>query len=320
VRELALFSGAGGGLLGSLLLGWHTVAYVERDAYCQQVLRARIADGYLHDGPIYDDVRTFPAEEWRGRVEVVSAGFPCQPFSVAGRQLGEGDPRNMWPATERVLRLVRPRFALLENVPGLIARAYFGTVLGDLAALGFDAEWGVLGADDVGAPHRRKRLWIVAYRHGDGAGVRRGAAGDSVIVADAEDLGRQWTRRARDRRTGLADRCTWWLVDPADVGHAELDGLEGSGDDTQGRPTGSVAAPGVDDPMRRRHRPPDEALRTGRDCDECAGRRQPEPHVGRVAHGVAARVDQLRALGNGQVPLVAAEAWRLLCERAGLEV
>jgi DNA (cytosine-5)-methyltransferase 1 len=185
MNELALFAGAGGGLLGSKLLGHRIVGYVEYDGYCQEVLKARVRDGLLDAAPLFGDIRRFIADGWadryRGLVDIVSAGFPCQPFSGAGKELGADDPRNMWPETAEVLERVRPRVALLENVPRLLSSGYFGRVLADLAAIGFDAEWGVLGAADVGAPHRRKRLWVVAHRErqrleghaGDGAGVDR---------------------------------------------------------------------------------------------------------------------------------------------------
>ncbi|MCA9233308.1 MAG: DNA cytosine methyltransferase [Planctomycetales bacterium] len=162
MNELALFAGAGGGLLGSRLLGWRTVCAVEIDDYCQRVLLQRQRDGCLEKFPIWDDVRTFGGHEWRGRVDVVTAGFPCQPFSCAGKRRGAADERNMWPATARVLGEVRPRYALLENVPALVTSGYFGRVLGDLAALGFDARWGVFSAGTIGAHFAGGRLWIFA--------------------------------------------------------------------------------------------------------------------------------------------------------------
>lgn len=162
LRELSLFSGAGGGVWGGLLLGWETVCYVEHDSYCQQVLRARIRDGLFHDAPIWDDVVTFDGLPWRGQVDVVTAGFPCQPWSTAGKRKGEQDNRNLWPATSRVIGEVRPRFVFLENVPRLTRQAYFGTIIGDLAKLGYDAAWSVLSAASVGALHLRKRLFILA--------------------------------------------------------------------------------------------------------------------------------------------------------------
>ena len=170
MRELSLFSGAGGGLLGSHLLGWTTVGYVEYDEYCQKILCQRINDGDLPKAPVFGDVRRFItdgyAKAYKGLVEVVSAGFPCQPFSVAGKQRAVQDERNMWPATAEVLRIARPRYALLENVPGLLATSheYFGTILADLAHLGFDAEWGVLGAHHAGALHKRNRLWVWCWQ------------------------------------------------------------------------------------------------------------------------------------------------------------
>lgn len=164
MNELALFAGAGGGLLGSILLGWRTVCYVEKDPYCISVIKARIADGYLCDAPIWDDITTFDGKPWSGSVDIVTAGFPCQPFSVAGKRKGGNDDRNMWPETIRIIREVRPTFALCENVPGLIAgdHGYFGRILNDLSQSGYDARWRIVSAADVGAPHLRKRLWILA--------------------------------------------------------------------------------------------------------------------------------------------------------------
>jgi DNA (cytosine-5)-methyltransferase 1 len=186
VRELSLFSGAGGGLLATHhLLGWKTCGYVEFNDYCQRVIAARIRDGLLTDAPIFGDIRTFVSEgyaaSYTGLVDVVSAGFPCQPFSVAGKQAGADDERNMWPATRDVIRIVRPRSVLLENVPGLLGTGYVWTIFADLAALGFVGRWGVLGAAEFGAPHLRERLWIVAHDNS-----RRGAGhiqGGSVVEA-----------------------------------------------------------------------------------------------------------------------------------------
>ena len=153
-------------MLGSKLLGWRTIGYVEYEKYCQEIIKQRIADGILDIAPIFGDIKKFIsdgyAQLYSDRVDVVSGGFPCQPFSVAGKRLGVDDPRNMWPSTIECIRIIRPRFAFLENVPGLLTHKYFGRILGDLAESGYDARWTVLGADDVGANHRRKRLWILA--------------------------------------------------------------------------------------------------------------------------------------------------------------
>jgi len=172
LRELSLFSGAGGGLLGTThLLGWQTVCYVEWDSYASDVLCARIADGVLCDAPIWTDVWSFDPHPWRGHVDVISAGFPCQPFSVAGMQRAGDDPRDGWPPTVRIIRAIRPKLVYLENVAGLLAgsHGYFGRVLGELAEMGYDARWCVLSAGELGAPHRSDRLWVRAeLRNSDG--------------------------------------------------------------------------------------------------------------------------------------------------------
>src|SRR5579859_4158515 len=149
MNELALYAGGGGGLLASRLLGWRTVCYVERDPYCVQVIKARIKDGWLDDAPIWDNARTFGGRRWRGLVDVVSGGFPCQPFSGAGNRLADRDPRNLWPATLRIIRAVRPEWCFLENVSRLITYPYFGRILGDLAESGFDCAWECLPASAV---------------------------------------------------------------------------------------------------------------------------------------------------------------------------
>ena len=129
-------------------------------------------DGLIDRAPIFGDIRAFISEgyaaSYKGMVDVITAGFPCQPFSVAGKGLGEDDPRNMWPATLECINLVRPQFAFLENVPGLLSSGYFGRILGDLAESGYDARWRVLSAAEVGAPHKRDRLWILAYSTANG--------------------------------------------------------------------------------------------------------------------------------------------------------
>ena len=168
MRELSLFSGYGGFSLGLKLSGINTrtVAYVEWEKYPQEIIKARINDGILDDAPIFGDVSTFRGEQFRGVVDIITAGFPCPPFSVAGKQRGTDDARNKWPDTLRVISEVRPKYVLLENVPGILTASkskgtpsYGAVVVGQLAEVGYDCFWEVIGADDVGAPHRRKR-WI----------------------------------------------------------------------------------------------------------------------------------------------------------------
>lgn len=228
--ELSLFSGAGGGLLGTThLLGWRTVCYVEWDKYAVDVLKARIRDGYLHDAPIWDNAFTFDGRPWAGLVDVVTAGFPCQPFSVAGKGLSENDPRNGFPAVIRILREVRPRFALLENVPGLISKSYFKHILGQLSEAGFDTEYDCLSAAEIGANHKRERLWIFS----DAAIARKGSIpirarrsfeksidldGSGEDVPDAaierlEGAESTWSKRTNGRTAERLEH-DWWAVEP----------------------------------------------------------------------------------------------------------
>lgn len=162
LRELALFAGGGGGILGGRLLGWRTVCAVEYDDHARRVLMARQDDGCLEPFPIWDDVSTFDGRPWRGAVDVVSGGFPCQDISTAGNGAGLAGARSgLWSEMARIVREVRPRFAFVENSPALTFRG-LGVVLGDLAEMGYNAAWGVLGGKHVGAPHLRERIWIVA--------------------------------------------------------------------------------------------------------------------------------------------------------------
>ncbi len=321
MRELSLFTGAGGGLLGTKLLGWEHIGYVEWNEYCQQVIAARIRDGYLPIAPIFTDVREFvqsgAAEKYRGFADVVSAGFPCQPFSVAGKQAGAADERNMWPATAEVIRRVQPRSVLLENVPGLVSCGYIGTVLADLAALGYVGRWGVLGAADAGAPHRRDRLWIVAHTDRDGcqAGDGWGVVSDADRIGAGEEPGREFEQS----RAGGA----------SSVAHTQGESGNGGGDHAgvcveRGQVpesgNGGGAAP-VADPDR----PQCAGVRgtfgvQPEHADACGAGRwwaadpadDPESGVGRMAPRMADGVDRLKAIGNGQSSAVVRRAWECL--------
>ncbi|UOF77112.1 cytosine specific methyltransferase [Caudoviricetes sp.] len=168
MNELALFAGAGGGILGGKLLGWRTVCAVEWEPYPASVLCARQNDGLLPPFPIWDDVQTFDGKPWRGIVDVVSGGFPCQDISAAGKGAGiDGERSGMWGEMARIICEVRPKFVFVENSPMLTSRG-LGRVLGDLASMGFNARWGVLGSVDVGLATNRDRLWIVASAIGNG--------------------------------------------------------------------------------------------------------------------------------------------------------
>jgi DNA (cytosine-5)-methyltransferase 1 len=210
MRELALFAGAGGGILGGHLLGWRCVCAVEIDPFCREVLLRRQMDGFLPRFPIWDDVRTFDGRPWRGCVDVITAGFPCQPFSSAAR--GRLVAENLWPEVIRIANEVQPSAVFAENV------------------LHSGMPGATISASDVGAPHIRKRRWSICHADGDR---------ESVLQVDAK------VARVQAPDDGV------WGVDPRGV---------------------------------------------------------------RVSDGVANRVDRLGAVGNGQVPAVAALAWNILTD------
>jgi DNA (cytosine-5)-methyltransferase 1 len=267
MNELALFAGAGGGILGGKLLGWRTVCAVEWEPYPASVLCARQNDGFLPPFPIWDDVQTFDGKLWRGIVDVVSGGFPCQDISAAGKGAGiEGKRSGMWSHMARIIGEVEPTFAFIENSPMLRTRG-LGVVLNDLNSLGFDAKWGCISASAVGANHKRDRIWIMGKSKRKGLERQRSQPGQKEIpelgnsgsLADTEDEGNVW----RQWQLGFAKQ-------EHDSGRSQIDGR-------------------------------------GKWWEV-------EPNVGRVDYGVAARVDRLKAIGNGQVPLCAATAWRLLSD------
>lgn len=167
LRSVGLFAGVGGLELGLEWAGIEPAAFVELDPYCQRVLAH-----HWPDVPQHPDVLTFPGwwAEQDLTADVLTAGFPCQPFSTAGRQLGVSDPRWLWPAVAEAIRVVRPRYVLLENVAALTRDAdAFGWVLADLHALGFDAEWATVRASDFGAPQNRRRVYLLAHPQGVGS-------------------------------------------------------------------------------------------------------------------------------------------------------
>jgi len=164
LSAISLFSGAGGLDLSAKWAGISTKCYVEWDRYAQAVLVSRMRDGGLDEGPIWDDVTTFDGKPWRGKVDIIFGGFPCQDLSVAGKRAGiiEGKRSGLWSEFARIIDEVRPRFVLVENVRGLLNGGHIGTVLGDLADLGYGCWYRILSASAVGAPHKRERVWIMA--------------------------------------------------------------------------------------------------------------------------------------------------------------
>ena len=168
MRELSLFTGAGGGLLGTKLLGWEPIGYVEFNDYCQRVIKQRIIDGILPNAPIFGDIKAFIdsgcAELYRGVTDVITGGFPCQPHSRAGKQLASDDERDMWTETLCVIKTIKPEWLLLENVPGIIDTGYVWRVTADLAGCGYVGLATNLSALGLGANHKRDRIWFIAQR------------------------------------------------------------------------------------------------------------------------------------------------------------
>lgn len=198
MNELALFAGAGGGILGGKLLGWRTVCAVECDAYAASVLAQRQNDRCLEPFPIWSDVRSFDGRPWRGIVDVVSGGFPCQDVAAgSSTKTGlDGERSGLWAEMRRVVREVGPRYVFVENSAMLTARG-LRRVLSDLAALGFNGRWGVLGAVDAGLDHERERLWVVAYSNALVGSQGTGLKQQRRQFADEQRVHRD---RARDRR------------------------------------------------------------------------------------------------------------------------
>jgi DNA (cytosine-5)-methyltransferase 1 len=166
MTHLSLFSGIGGIDLAAEWAGFESVAMVERDKYCQKVLAKNFPNA-----KIYDDVTTFNAYEYRNKIDLISGGFPCQPHSLAGKRKASGDERDLWSEVVRIIRESRPKFFLGENVRGLLSSesgAFFGRILNDLDKLGYRVGWCLYGAKDIGAVHRRERVFIVAYASGIG--------------------------------------------------------------------------------------------------------------------------------------------------------
>lgn len=276
MRALDLFSGIGGFALGLERASVETAAFCEISPKCRALL-----NHHWPEVPCYDDVETLTGERLAADgvdFDLLCGGFPCQDLSYAGRGAGlDGARSGLWFQISRILRerrdLGRPvRIVVLENVSALLARG-LGVVLGDLASLGYDAEWDCIPASAVGAPHRRDRIWIVAYARG----LEHEGFGDAFRRALAQELSR--------------------AIASSDVGN--------SGRPTRQRNAGAV--PGTQEAIRREDREKHGHLPLGpkhAGPGTRTGQWSAEPDVGRVAHGVPARVDRLHGLGNAVVPQI----------------
>ena len=278
VRVLDLFSGIGGFSLGLERAGMSTVAFCETDDYCRRVLAK-----HWPNVPCHGDIRELKGDAV-GPVQLVCGGFPCQPFSVAGKRAGADDDRHLWPEMYRLVDELRPTWIVGENVAGLINMG-LDQVLSDLEGCGYACRTFAVPACAVDAPHRRERLWIVAHADGDerrsggmgqdagtdgrdNAGRCREGISGAVAHGSRFQPGRQEQRPERQRTGAGGEQVT--VADADRTRELQSEGFE-----------------------------PEQRRRTGD-----GSRWLPEPNVGRVAHGVPRRVDRLRALGNAVVPQV----------------
>ncbi len=291
----SLFAGIGGFDYGLERAGMRVAWQCEADEFCQRVL-AKHWPGV----PCYPDVR-----ELRGAdvepVDVLCGGFPCQDISIVGRGAGiDGARSGLWGEYARLIGDLRPSYVVVENVSALLTRG-LDRILGDLAAIGYDAEWDCVPASAVGAPHRRDRVWIVAYPSRDAAAGVRASAG---------------TERERTR----AD-CEPRGARP--MAHTIGAGLEGRRNGTHGARAATGGGAGahegrlMDDADSGRYGSSEDALRARRDRPLGSSWWITEPDVGRVAHGVPARVDRLRSLGNALVPQIAEWLGRRILDYEG---
>ncbi len=335
MKHLDLFSGIGGFALAcSWVWGdeYENVGHSDIEPYACKVYHK-----HFPGSPCLGDITKI---EWQeGQADLITGGFPCQPHSVAGKRKGEDDSRDLWSECARAVRIVRPRFAVFENVPGLFVSnggRFFNRVMSDLAAIGYACEWQVLSAAAVGAPHRRERVWIVAYADGNDKGI----IGGGISCAAQEIRGRAscglFTGRgevlADTERAGL-ERCAGeelrGIQSSARSGEMADTGCEGilqrgepeDVEPQRGKPAGvrrdGVSGGGMEEKQTMAHG--DESRLQGRDKWQREnghtwsgswpneGEWFAQSSMGRVAHGVPARVDRLKGLGNAIVPQVAYE-------------
>ncbi|PVB59735.1 DNA cytosine methyltransferase [Labrenzia sp. 011] len=285
LNGLSLCTGVGGLELGLHVAepGYRTVCYVEREACAAATLVARMEDKALDHAPVWSDVKTFDGRPWRGKLHLLTAGYPCQPFSSSGLRRGREDPRHLWPDVARVIGECEPEWVFCENVEGHLDRG-FEEVAGDLSGLGYSVKAGLFSAAEVGASHIRKRLFILAH-----------ANDKHLCLPDGyPDRGRRLPVQDSNRPEGEPAR-------PGECGEGLDDILVGNTADgfkARSKPDLPIFAP-----------PP---------CDleawdtHLSRRLDLQPEFLGLDDGLAYRVERSRAAGNGVVPLVAAYAWRTL--------
>ena len=274
MNVLDLFSGIGGFSLGLERAGMKTVAFCEVDKKCQQVLKK-----HWPGVPIFDDVSTLKGEDIEETVDVICGGFPCQDISLAGKGAGlEGERSGLWTEFHRLIKEIKPKYAIIENVSALRSRG-LDQVLREISEIGYDAEWHCITAASIGAPHRRDRVWIVAY-------PRDSKRRDSITGS----LGRDGERKLEERiRTSETTETTGSSQTSESMAYANSKRLE------RQREISSRISEELKDPSYTRWW-------------------KIEPSVGRVAHGVSGRVDRLKQLGNAVVPQIPELIGRAICQ------
>ena len=207
MRHGSLFSGIGGFDLAARWMGWDNVFHVEWNPWCSKVL-----EHHFPNSESFTDVKQFDGSAWRGRVDIISGGFPCQPYSAAGKRMGKDDERHLWPEMLRIIREAAPAYVVGENVRGLTnwnGGVVFEEVCADLEAAGYEVWTGILPAAGVGAPHRRDRIWWVAHHSDRDRAMRR-------PEGDASQGG---TQRLQERNEVQRSNQSGSLRDATDTGH-----------------------------------------------------------------------------------------------------
>ena len=294
MRVLDLFSGIGGFSLGLERAGMETVAFCENDKKAQLVLKK-----HWPDVPIFDDVRTLNAEQLRHlyQIDLICGGFPCQPFSQAGKRKGKEDDRHLWPEYFRLIQEIRPRWVIGENVAGLINMG-LDDVLSDLESEAYSCQTLVIPACAINAPHRRDRVWIIAHsglfgqkEHEEQAtGVEQ--CGEETNV---ENPGRALRQRAKFQGEDANE------VGQGDANQHQRSGSTPGDDVAYANDIPSEGIKTTSNNGKDRSQPNDQFI-TG--CGNEGGWWAVEPNVGRVAHGIPNRVDRLKQLGNAVVPQI----------------
>ena len=279
-----------------------TIAYVEIEAYAIANLANKMERGQLLPAPIWSNLKTLPVQPFRDKVDLITGGYPCQPFSAAGKRLGEEDPRHLWPYIRRHIESIRPIRCFFENVEGHISLG-LREVISDLESLGYKVAWGIFSAREVGAPHQRKRVYILA----DSNGVRcdRGQLSDRVSKGPMEIEAQQRPQQSvvRSKIKGCSGNSREnELADSIDKR------LQGGDKSRKDAPEIIARQEGAYGGARQQS---GLSIMDGNRKEGWTS----EPRLGRVVDGCADRVDRIRLLGNGVVPQTAAKAWITLNKR-----